>query len=319
MSGFMLRFLISNLFISGIIGILLFMKWLLRSILSPRMQYRLWFLFLGLLAVPFIPYRLPGLPQVFSWLKTLSSSSGANTGTAAITTINTSSADTINRLNDFAVNSGAPSRLGSLLLVVWIAGIFIMTRFMVKSLLQLHCLRRSALPLQNPEVRALYHSCLTETGIAGSLPIYSTAFLKSPVLAGIRKPCIYLPIHLISDYHPSEMRYMLLHELQHCKHRDNLAGFFMNLAGAIYWFNPPVWYALAKMRSDRESACDASVLEILEEDFYADYGSTLIHFAEKVSVLSFPFAAGIGGTMKQMKRRILIIASYKKPTRIRHL
>ena len=36
------------------------------------------------------------------------------------------------------------------------------------------------------------------------IPIYSTAFLKSPIIVGIWKPCIYLPIHLISDYNTSD-------------------------------------------------------------------------------------------------------------------
>lgn len=69
MSGFMLRFLISNLFLDGILGILLLLKRLFRSSLSPRMQYRLWFLFLGLLVVPFLPFHMDNLPQIFPWLK----------------------------------------------------------------------------------------------------------------------------------------------------------------------------------------------------------------------------------------------------------
>ena len=51
----MIRFLICNVFISGIIGILLIAKRIFKNNLSSRMQYNLWFLLLGLLAVPFIP------------------------------------------------------------------------------------------------------------------------------------------------------------------------------------------------------------------------------------------------------------------------
>ena len=138
--------------------------------------------------------------------------------------------------------------------------------------------------------------------------------MKSPIIAGLLKPCIYLPIHLISDYAEADMRYMLLHELQHYKHKDAIAGYLMNLAGVIYWFNPLVWYALREMRNDREIACDTSVLKMLEEDSYGEYGSTLINLAEKVSLNPFPFAAGLRGNMKQMKRRIQNIASYEKPT-----
>ncbi len=48
------------------------------------------------------------------------------------------------------------------------------------------------------------------------------------------------------------------------------------------------------MRNDREIACDTSVLEMLNENTYEEYGNTLINFAEKVSLAHFPFAAGLG-------------------------
>ena len=316
MANFMIRFFICNVFISGIIGILLLVKRIFKNSLSSRMQYNLWFLLLGLLAVPFIPFRFIGLPQIFSWLGSLRSSpsSGAGTniaGTAeAVTTGNT------NWMNDFtlSVNSETPSIAGYILLGIWIAGILAMIILVIKSSLRLHTLEKSALPLQNQEVRRLYHRCLEEMGIHRDIPVYSTAFLKSPIIVGLLKPFIYLPIHLISDYDETDMRYMLLHELQHYKHHDAIANYLMNLAGVVYWFNPLVWYALKEMRNDREVACDTSVLKMLEEDAYEDYGNTLINFAEKVSLTPFPFAAGLGGNMEQMKRRIINIASYKKPT-----
>ena len=115
------------------------------------------------------------------------------------------------------------------------------------------------------------------------------------------------------------MRYILLHELQHYKHKDAIASYLMNLAGVVYWFNPLVWFALREMRNDREVACDTSVLKMLEEDAYEDYGNTLINIAEKVSLTPFPFAAGLGGNMEQMKRRIINIASYEKPTFIKRV
>lgn len=311
----MIRFFICNVFLCGIIGILLLAKRLFKNTLSSRMQYHLWFLLLGLFAVPFIPFHLIGFPQIFSWLGSL----GAFTpkGEIAMGKISSAnSAENTSWMNDFAlsVNGETSSIAGYLLFAVWIAGILAMILLVIKSLGRLHALKKSSLPLQNQEVRRLYKGCLKETGIMKEIPIYSTAFLKSPMIVGFLKPCIYFPIHLISDYKESDMRYMLLHELQHYKHGDALAGYFMNLAGILYWFNPLVWYALKEMRNDREVACDTSVLKMLDEDFYEDYGNTLINFAEKVSLTPFPFAAGLSGNMKQMKRRILNIAAYEKPT-----
>ncbi|MDD7642883.1 MAG: BlaR1 family beta-lactam sensor/signal transducer, partial [bacterium] len=342
MADFMIRFLLCNVFISGIIGIFLIVKQIFKNSLSSRMQYHLWFLLLGLLVVPFLPCRLVGIPQIFLWLGSLRISPSSGTGTAIEEARGIDSTGNTDWMKDFtlSVNSGAPSIAGYILLGIWLAGMLVMMILVVRSALRLRSLETSALPLQNKEVRRLFHRCLEEMGIHRNIPVYSTAFMKSPIIVGLLKPRIYLPIHLISDYtstdeacpmqssmnygmprgySESDMRYMLLHELQHYKHKDALAGYLMNLAVVVYWFNPLVWYALREMRNDREVACDTSVLKMLEEDEYEEYGNTLINFAEKISLTPFPFAAGLGGNMKQMKRRIINIASYEKPTFVKRL
>ncbi len=321
MANFTIRFLICNMFISGIIGILLIAKRIFKNNLSSRMQYNLWFLLLGLLVVPFVPFRLIGFPQIFSWLGSLRSSPSSGTETAMEEAVGTNPMGNTDWMNDFtlSVNNKTPAIAGYILLGIWIVGILAMFLLIIKSSLRLRNLERSALTLQNKEVRRLYNHCLEEMGIHRDIPVYSTAFLKSPIIVGLLKPCIYLPIHLISDYNESDIRYTLLHELQHYKHKDAIACYLMNIVGVVYWFNPLVWYALKEMRNDREVACDTSVLKMLEEDDYEDYGNTLINFAEKVSLTPFPFAAGLGGNMKQMKRRIINIASYEKPTFMKRL
>lgn len=318
MANFMIRFFICNVFI---IGILLIAKQIFKNNLSSRMQYNLWFLFLGLLAVPFIPFRLIGFPQILSWINSLRNLSTSNTGTPIEKAMKGNPSGTANWINDFtlSVNSKTPSIAGYLLFGIWMAGIFAMILLVIRSSLRLRTLKESALSLQNPKVRRLYHHCLEEMGIRRDIPVYSSAFLKSPIIVGLLNPRIYLPIHLISDHNESDIRYMLLHELQHNQHKDAIASYLMNLAGVIYWFNPLVWHALKEMRNDREVACDTSVLKMLEADAYEDYGNTLINFAEKVSFTPFPFAASLSGNMKQMKRRIINIATYEKPSLLKRI
>lgn len=67
MADFGIRFFICNILICFIIGILLMAKWVLRNHLTSRMQFNLWFLLLGLLAVPFLPVRPLRFSQVFLW------------------------------------------------------------------------------------------------------------------------------------------------------------------------------------------------------------------------------------------------------------
>ncbi len=283
MNHFMPSFLLCNLLISGIIGALLVGKRLLRNSLSSRMQYNLWFLLLGLLAVPFLPVqkinlalqKAPAVPA-----------EPAAAVTAALQPAN--AAVWINELG-VTVSSKTPSGIGSLLWLLWLSGIAGMVVWLVRSVLSFHRIRQSALPLQNPAVHRLYCDCLAEMHIKKYIPVYSTAFLKSPVIAGFFRPCILLPIHLISDCPSKEIRYMLLHELQHYKHKDALVNYITCIANVLYWFNPAVWYALREMKNDREVACDTSVLNMLEAGDYEAYGNTLINFAEKISTCAVRF------------------------------
>ena len=67
MIDFFIHFLVCNLLISGMIGILFCIKNLLKSHLTNRTQYNLWFLPLCLMVVPFLPIQFDHVFSMFSW------------------------------------------------------------------------------------------------------------------------------------------------------------------------------------------------------------------------------------------------------------
>ncbi len=314
MTSFIIHFLLCNFLISGMIGVLFLVKKQFKKYLTSRTQYNLWYLLLGVMTVPFFP--VSSNFSLFSWIPDFQNvTSPDNPASNTISALNTP-VTAVNWMNDFSVSvsSQTPSVIRMILFSIWIIGMLAMILLVLKSSFRLHRIKKSALPLQNRNVQNLYHKCCKELNIVKDIPIYSTAFLTSPVMTGSIKPCIYLPIHLISDYKPETMRYMLLHELQHYRHKDNIANYLMNLAGIVYWFNPLIWLALRSMRNDREIACDIAVLNVLDSDQYQEYGYTLINFAEKISLTPFPFSSGLGGTVTQIQARILNIAAYQTPS-----
>ena len=281
------------------------------------MQYNLSIIFLAVLIVPFLPIN--SAPSSISWRHLLTASSSTNGDIQ--TTFLSGNGYNLDKINDFAVSVSTqiPTFIHTLLVFFWSIGIFIMFFLLYRSAKQVKALLSSALPLQNEELNALYIECLNEVNSKHTIPIYSTAFLKSPVLAGFLHPRIYLPIHLISDFNAgiisaTDIRYMLLHELQHYKHKDILIGYLINTVNVFYWFNPLIRYFLKRIRQERELACDSAVLQLLKETEYKSYGNTLINFAETIALSPFPLTMGISGNIKQLKGRILNIASFHQPT-----
>lgn len=312
---FMIHFLICNIYLCGIIGMLFLLKHICRKILSPRRQYQIWLLFLCLLAVPFLPFSLKG---IWEWVPTLGNNFLFPKTTAApLSNVGETTDFAVNLANDFAVsvNQDSGSFWGWILASIWLCGIFIATIKLYRSYLHLRTLEKSALPLQNDNIRQLFVSCLQECGITKEIPIFSTAFLRTPILVGFWKPRIYLPISILNDSSQEDLRLILIHELSHHKHKDNLINHFINLAGVLYWFHPFIRFAFKDMRSMQEMACDAAVLEALDASQRLEYGNTLLRFAERNALETFPAAASLINSKSQMKRRILHIVQYEMPTK----
>ncbi len=317
MFQFAIRFFICNIFIAGGIFVFLCLKYFFKKYIPTRTQYNLWFLILGLLIVPFVPFHFPEVRQVFQLMKKINDISVTDVQMLGKFDPSMSQVYTAEWANDFAVSVSrdAPSILGVLLCSIWMIGIIVMILLVIHSWQRLNRLKKSALPLQNRQVFSIFEKCKTTLHITSDISIYSTAFLKSPITVGVLHPQIYIPLHMISDFNENDIRYILLHELQHYKYKDAIPNCLMNIVGILYWFNPVIWYALKEMRTDREVACDSAVLKNLTETDYRPYGNTLINFVQKISLSPFPFVSGLGGSMKQIKKRIINIASYQPHTR----
>ncbi len=283
--------------------------------LTSRARYHLWFVFLFVLAVPFLQVLQTGT-KLRNYSRNLLGPLFSQTKVSLPEKAYETAASGSNLFTDFSISviCKTPAILPTILLILWITGMVFMAILTLFTHYKIGQRKKSSLLLQNERVRVLYESCLKEANIRKTIPIYSSAYVTSPIAMGFLSPSIIVPIHILSEMPEKDLRYILLHELIHCKHKDLFINQLMALAQILYWFHPVVWMALKRMQNDREIACDCSVLSMLPSDQYWDYGNTLINFAETLS--RFPYCTtGMGGSKKEIRNRIISIAGYKGESR----
>lgn len=83
--------------------------------------------------------------------------------------------------------------------------------------------------------------------------------LNSPMLTGIRKPCIMIPIE--EELSREELYYTFRHETFHHYHRDILVKFGVGLLGMVYWWNP----ACKKLKEQLEQILEMRIDENVAE------------------------------------------------------
>jgi len=310
-----IRLMLNSIVIIPSFGIILLIKERFKNHLTWKAQYRIWYYLLLVLIFPFLPSSM-----IHAGLRLLSLSGGSVSPVRGMTPTFSNDAGISSVIQDFSI-SVSRSRifhLPAFLPYIWGLGIGIVSILNLISDIKIRRIRQASLPLQNRQIRELYDCCLSEMNIKKKIPLYSSAYLSSPVAAGLVKPVIILPIHMLSEFTEKEIRFILLHELTHIKHRDLFLNRFLALMQALYWYHPVVWIGLREMRKDQEVYCDLSVLSMLEENSYLDYGKTLIRFAENIG-RRLSFASQIAGSEKEIRRRIRCIASYRKESRWKQL
>jgi len=128
-----------------------------------------------------------------------------------------------------------------------------------------------------------------------------------PVVWGILRYRLLLPA-LARQWSSDQLRSVLLHELSHIKRRDTLAQFLAQMACALHWFNPLVWFAAWRLHVERERSCDDMVLASgVRPSAYADH---LLQVATKLSVAPWTAACGLAMARKSsLEGRLVAVLS----------
>jgi bla regulator protein BlaR1 len=204
----------------------------------------------------------------------------------------------------------------ALFFFVWIAGIGIFALAVgLRYAHLLKSLRSSTLVCEGP-LRIELERLSVALGKKALLDLWISPHIQSPFLCGLLRPRIVLPESCVEKLSAEEVRNVLLHELVHWKNYDLAICWIQSLAQALFWFHPFVWYANARIRHEREAACDEAVIALGEcsPDGYGESLLKVLLAAKARSATSLGFL-GIFERGARLQERLEGIMNYQPRSR----
>ena len=171
------------------------------------------------------------------------------------------------------------------ILVAWLLGVVVLGARLVRGMLLLGSLRRSARPIEAGELGRVPEQVQSALGI-GQLPtILVSPRIAGPVAVGVLRPAVILPEGLPGTIGEEALRDILIHECTHIVRRDPMVGLIQRVVELIYWPHPMVHLLNRRLSRTREEACDDIVLS--RGDAVA-YARTLLAMADRFESVRRP-------------------------------
>ncbi|MGA9795020.1 MAG: M56 family metallopeptidase [Rhizomicrobium sp.] len=125
-----------------------------------------------------------------------------------------------------------------------------------------------------------------------------------PMTWGIFRPVVLLPSDA-EEWPRARLEAVLLHELAHVRRKDSLTQLASLAVCALYWPNPLVWLAAARLRREAETAADDAVL--IAGVRPSAYAGALLQIASEFRVqrLSLPLAMAAPSALEARVKSVL--------------
>lgn len=148
-------------------------------------------------------------------------------------------------------------------------------------------------------------------GIKKQIQLLESGVVKVPVVMGVLKPVILLPLGLLAHLPADEIEAILLHELAHIKRRDYFMNLLQSFAETIFFFNPALMWLSSMIREERENCCDDIAISITNSK--TKFINALIAFQE-YNFSTPSYTVGFPGKKNQLLNRVKRIISDRNKT-----
>jgi beta-lactamase regulating signal transducer with metallopeptidase domain len=231
---------------------------------SAAIRHLVWlFAFAAILVMPLLSL-LPGWRILPQWSRVAELCNLPTTTVAPAIVSSQSPPDAIVDTFDRSATEALPHESASMatadwLVIAWMAGVFLfLVRLCAAQWVLRHETRNCRRIMDGPLAIAMGEAA-RQVRLRRSVELLIARGKTIPMAWGVFRPRLVLPAEAV-EWTPQPLASVLIHELAHVKRRDIAVQWLTQLACAWHWFNPLVWFAVRRLRLERERACDDLVL-----------------------------------------------------------
>ncbi len=170
--------------------------------------------------------------------------------------------------------------IGHLVGPIWMSGAALSLCVLGVGLARLASIASRARLVVDPRWTAVVDDVARRYGIGTRVLLLQSDHPTLLVTWGLVRPKVMLP-HVARDWTDDRARIVISHELAHIQRRDWLTQMASEVLRSICWFNPLLWIAGRRLRSESEHACDDAVLSLGVDG--TEYAAALVDLARTFS------------------------------------
>jgi beta-lactamase regulating signal transducer with metallopeptidase domain len=214
--------------------------------------------------------------------------------------------------------TGAAPTWPTWLAIVWAMGALVVAFRWLRGHLAAHRLVHTAEPSASASWSAAVREAAGSLGLTKRIQVLRSETIGSPMTIGVLRPRVLLPA-AADAWSPERLRAVLVHELGHVRRHDTVIQLAAQLGCALYWWNPLAWLAAARLRIEREHACDDLVLDAGIRP--SSYAADILEVARSISTDAHAHPGAICmvdlSWTEARLRRILDATAPRRPLRAR--
>jgi len=142
------------------------------------------------------------------------------------------------------------------LVIIWLAGVVVFSIRLLGGWLIATRLRFTTARLPESEWQQLVENLARRIGVSRPVKLIVSAAVDVPAVVGWLRPAILTPVGVLSGLPAGYIEALLAHELAHIRRHDFLVNVLQNVAEALLFYHPAIWWVSEQIRNERELCCD---------------------------------------------------------------